>query len=79
VPGARPIVAGTEEEAQRLHEELAGLVSLENALRALGRSFNDHNFSVYDPDGAFPLEVAEEGSNRTSRPRCASSIWPIRG
>ncbi|MBB3953987.1 LLM class flavin-dependent oxidoreductase [Novosphingobium sediminicola] len=71
VPGARVIVGSTEEEAQRLHQELAGLVSLENALRALGRSFNDHNFSVYDPDGAFPVEVAVEGykSNQSASER----------
>ena len=71
VPGARVIVGSSEEEAQRLHEELAGLVSLENALRALGRSFNDHNFSVYDPDGAFPVEVAVEGykSNQSASER----------
>ncbi|WDF74710.1 LLM class flavin-dependent oxidoreductase [Novosphingobium sp. KACC 22771] len=71
VPGARVIVGSTEEEAQRLHGELAGLVSLENALRALGRSFNDHNFSVYDPDGAFPVEVAVEGykSNQSASER----------
>jgi len=71
VPGARVVVGSTEEEAQRLHEQLAGLVSLENALRALGRSFNDHNFSVYDPDGAFPVEVAVEGykSNQSASER----------
>lgn len=71
VPGARPVVGSTEAEAERLHGELAGLVGLENALRALGRSFNDHNFSVYDPDGAFPLAVAEEGfkSNQSASER----------
>jgi FMN-dependent oxidoreductase (nitrilotriacetate monooxygenase family) len=71
LPGARPVVGSTEAEAERLHEELAGLVSLENALRALGRSFNDHNFSVYDPDGAFPQHVAEEGrkSNQSASER----------
>jgi len=71
VPGARVIVGSSEEEAQRLHQELASLVSLENALRALGRSFNDHNFSVYDPDGAFPVEVAVEGykSNQSASER----------
>ncbi|KMS55024.1 monooxygenase [Novosphingobium barchaimii LL02] len=71
LPGARPVVGSTEAEAERLHEELAGLVSLENALRALGRSFNDHNFSVYDPDAAFPVQVAEEGrkSNQSASER----------
>lgn len=71
VPGARPIVGSTEAEATRRYEELAGLVTLENALRALGRSFNDHNFSVYEPDGPFPLAVAEEGlrSNQSASQR----------
>lgn len=61
VPGARPIIGSSEEEVARLQEELSSLVTLENALRALGRSFNDHNFSVYDPDGPFPTQVADEG------------------
>ena len=71
LPGGRPVVGSTEEEAERLYGELAGLVSLENALRALGRSFNDHNFSVYDPDGPFPQQVAEEGrrSNQSASER----------
>nr|WP_314466999.1 LLM class flavin-dependent oxidoreductase [uncultured Novosphingobium sp.] len=71
LPGGRPVVGSSEEEAERLYGELAGLVSLENALRALGRSFNDHNFSVYDPDGPFPHQVAEEGrkSNQSASER----------
>jgi len=79
VPGARPIVASTVEEAERLHGELAGLVTLENALRALGRAFNDHNFSVYDPDGAFPVAVAEEGrkSNQSASERILG--WAAEG
>ncbi|GGZ30838.1 LLM class flavin-dependent oxidoreductase [Asticcacaulis endophyticus] len=62
LPGARVFVGTTAEEAEARYHELANLVSLENALRALGRSFNDHNFSVYDPDGPFPYEVAAEGA-----------------
>ncbi|WP_068084670.1 LLM class flavin-dependent oxidoreductase [Novosphingobium rosa] len=79
LPGARPLIGSTQEEAERLHGELAGLVTLENALRALGRSFNDHNFSVYDPDGAFPLEVAEEGrkSNQSASERILG--WAAQG
>ena len=61
VPGARPIIGSTEAEAEAKWRELSELGSLENALRALGRSFNDHNFSVYDPEGPFPREVAAEG------------------
>jgi FMN-dependent oxidoreductase (nitrilotriacetate monooxygenase family) len=79
LPGARPLVGSTQEEAERLQDELAGLVTLENALRALGRSFNDHNFSVYDPDGAFPLAVAEEGrkSNQSASERILG--WAAQG
>lgn len=79
LPGARPLVGSTQEEAERLQDELAGLVTLENALRALGRSFNDHNFSVYDPDDAFPLAVAEEGrkSNQSASERILG--WAAQG
>ncbi|MES2303229.1 MAG: LLM class flavin-dependent oxidoreductase [Pseudomonadota bacterium] len=71
VPGARPVIGSTEAEAEARYEELASLVNLENALRALGRGFNDHNFSVYDPDGAFPRDVAAEGqkSNQSASGR----------
>ena len=62
LPGARPFIGSTAEEAERVYNDLAGLVSLENALRALGRSFNDHNFSVYDPDAPFPEQAAAEGA-----------------
>jgi FMN-dependent oxidoreductase (nitrilotriacetate monooxygenase family) len=62
LPGARPFIGSTEAEAEARYHELANLVSLENALRALGRSFNDHNFSVYDPDAPFPEQVAAEGA-----------------
>lgn len=71
VPGARPVIGSTEAEAEAKYNELASLVNLENALRALGRGFNDHNFSVYDPDGPFPREVAGEGlkSNQSQSAR----------
>ncbi len=62
LPGARPFIGSTAEEAERVYRDLSGLVSLENALRALGRSFNDHNFSVYDPDGPFPEQAVAEGA-----------------
>jgi len=71
VPGARPVIGGTEAEAETRYRELAELGNLENALRSLGRGFNDHNFSVYDPDGPFPREVAAEGrkSNQSQSAR----------
>jgi len=71
VPGARPIIGSTEAEADARWRELSELGSLENALRALGRAFNDHNFSVYDPDAPFPRQVAAEGlrSNQSASER----------
>ncbi len=71
LPGARPIIGSTEAEAEARWRELSELGSLENALRALGRAFNDHNFSVYDPDGPFPRAVAGEGikSNQSASAR----------
>jgi len=62
LPGARPVIGATQEEAEARYQELASLVSVENALRFLGRSFNDHNFSVYDLDAPFPAQVAAEGA-----------------
>lgn len=62
LPGARPVIGGTQEEAEARYQELASLVSVENALRFLGRAFNDHNFSVYDLDAPFPAQVAAEGA-----------------
>jgi alkanesulfonate monooxygenase SsuD/methylene tetrahydromethanopterin reductase-like flavin-dependent oxidoreductase (luciferase family) len=71
VPGGRPVIGSTEAEAEAKYRELAALGNLENALRALGRGFNDHNFSVYDPDGPFPRDVAAEGlkSNQSQSAR----------
>lgn len=54
LPGARPVVGSTTEEAERRYQELASLVTLDNALPALGRSFSDYDFSRHDPDGPFP-------------------------
>lgn len=71
LPGGRVIVGSTEAEAEAKYRELAELGNLENALRSLGRGFNDHNFSVYDPDGPFPHAVAAEGikSNQSQSAR----------
>lgn len=79
VPGARPIIGSTEAEAEARWRELAELGSLENALRALGRAFSDHNFSQYDPDAPFPRHVAEEGfkSNQSASSRILA--WADQG
>lgn len=62
LPAVSPIVGGTEAQAHALWEERAALVSLEAALSMLGRTFNDHDFSQYDPDAPFP-DVISLGLN----------------
>jgi FMN-dependent oxidoreductase (nitrilotriacetate monooxygenase family) len=62
LPGIGPIIGRTEEEAERKYEELASLVSIENALNFLGRFFEHHDFSQYPLDEPFP-ELGDLGSN----------------
>ncbi|WP_407921127.1 LLM class flavin-dependent oxidoreductase [Brevibacillus migulae] len=61
-PGIRPIVGSTQAEAERKHEEIARLVSIEHALNYLGRFFDHHDFSQYPLDDPFP-ELGDIGSN----------------
>ena len=55
---------------ERQFGEALSLVRIEDALPALGRSFNDHDFSRYPLDGPFP-DVAALGaeSNRSASER----------
>jgi FMN-dependent oxidoreductase (nitrilotriacetate monooxygenase family) len=62
LPGIRPIVGRTEEEAEEKYQAAAELVPIENALAALARPFNDHDFSQYPLDEAFP-DVGDLGRN----------------
>jgi FMN-dependent oxidoreductase (nitrilotriacetate monooxygenase family) len=62
LPGIGPVIGATEAEAEAKYQELAALGSLETGLGMLARSFNDHDFSVYDLDGPFP-DVAHIGKN----------------
>ena len=62
LPGIRPIVGRTSEEAERKYEALAALVPIENAIAALARPFNDHDFSQYPLDAPFP-ELGDLGRN----------------
>ncbi len=62
LPGFRPIVGRTAEEAERRYEELAALVPIENAIAALARPFNDHDFSTYPLDEPFP-DLGDLGRN----------------
>lgn len=62
LPGIRPIVGRTEEEAERKYRETLDLVSIEKAIIALGRPFDDFDFSRFPLDEPFP-ELGELGSN----------------
>ena len=61
-PGISPIVGSTEEEADRKYREIRDLVSVEEALRYLGRFFDHHDFSQYPLDEPFP-ELGDIGRN----------------
>ncbi|SEK74671.1 LLM class flavin-dependent oxidoreductase [Paenibacillus sp. OK003] len=61
-PGIGPIVGRTEEEAERKYQEIAELVSIDQALNYLGRYFDHYDFSQYLLDEPFP-EIGEIGSN----------------
>ncbi|MET0240682.1 MAG: LLM class flavin-dependent oxidoreductase [Sphingobium sp.] len=54
LPGLVPIIADTVEEARAREEAQTGKLDFEKALHQLGRPFNYHDFTQYDPDAAFP-------------------------
>ncbi len=62
LPGIRPVIGRTEAEVAQKYQEFISLVSIGDALRMLGRPFNDHDFSIYPLDEAFP-DVAHIGAN----------------
>ncbi|MGM9425251.1 LLM class flavin-dependent oxidoreductase [Hydrogenophaga sp. MI9] len=62
LPGIRPIVGRTAEEAEAKYRIAASLVPIEHALAALARPFNDHDFSGYPLDEAFP-DLGDIGRN----------------
>ncbi|MBT9470219.1 MAG: LLM class flavin-dependent oxidoreductase [Pseudomonadota bacterium] len=62
LPAVAPIIGSTEAEANARWQERADLVSIESALAMLGRSFNDHDFTVYELDAPFP-DVFARGFN----------------
>lgn len=61
-PGISPIIGSTPEEAERKYQEVASLVTIENALNYLGRFFEHHDFSQYPLDEPFP-ELGDLGKN----------------
>ena len=62
LPGIRPIVGRDEAEVQSRYQQAVELVTIEDAIVALGRPFNDHDFSQYPLDEPFP-ELGDLGSN----------------
>ncbi|RPK27786.1 LLM class flavin-dependent oxidoreductase [Paenibacillus xylanexedens] len=61
-PGIGPIVGRTTEEAEQKYQEIAALVSMDQALNYLGRYFDHYDFSQFPLDEPFP-EIGEIGSN----------------
>ncbi|PWW43459.1 MULTISPECIES: LLM class flavin-dependent oxidoreductase [Paenibacillus] len=61
-PGIGPIVGRTEEEAERKYQEIAELVSIDQALNYLGRYFDHYDFAQFPLDEPFP-EIGNLGSN----------------
>jgi len=70
LPGLRPVIGSTEEEAERKYQEFIALTSIEDALLIMARSFNEHDFSQYDLDAPFPdVGRFAENSNRSTSER----------
>ncbi|MDQ0920289.1 LLM class flavin-dependent oxidoreductase [Paenibacillus sp. V4I5] len=61
-PGINPIIGRTAEEADRKYQEVANLVTIQNALDYLGRYFEHHDFSQYPLDDPFP-DLGDFGGN----------------
>jgi len=61
-PGIGPIVGRTAEDAEAKYQAIAALAGLDDALAYLGRFFDHHDFSQYDPDAPFP-ELGDIGAN----------------
>jgi FMN-dependent oxidoreductase (nitrilotriacetate monooxygenase family) len=62
LPGIRPIVGRDEAEVERRYQQAVELVSIEDAIVALGRPFNDHDFNQYPLDAPFP-DLGDLGAN----------------
>ncbi len=54
LPGIRPIVGRDEAEVESRYQQAVELVTVEDAIVALGRPFNDHDFSKYPLDDTLP-------------------------
>ncbi|AUX78514.1 LLM class flavin-dependent oxidoreductase [Sinorhizobium fredii] len=61
-PGIGPIVGTSAEEAEAKYQAIRSLVTIEEALRYLGRFFDHHDFSAYPLDAPFP-DIGDIGKN----------------
>lgn len=61
-PGIGPIVGRTQAEAEEKYRIIRELITLDDALAYLGRYFDHHDFTQYDPDAPFP-ELGDIGRN----------------
>jgi len=62
LPGIRPIVGRDQAEVESRYQQAVELVSIEDAIVALGRPFNDYDFTVHELDAPFP-ELGDLGTN----------------
>jgi FMN-dependent oxidoreductase (nitrilotriacetate monooxygenase family) len=62
LPGIRPIIGRDADEVEARYQQALALVTIEDAITALGRPFNDYDFSTHDLDAPFP-ELGDLGSN----------------
>jgi FMN-dependent oxidoreductase (nitrilotriacetate monooxygenase family) len=61
-PGISPVVAATQEEAERKYQQIRELLTIEEALAYLGRFFDHHDFTQYPLDEPFP-DLGDLGKN----------------
>ncbi|MEC2075304.1 LLM class flavin-dependent oxidoreductase [Metabacillus fastidiosus] len=61
-PGISPIIGATEEEANLKYEQIANLVTIENALDYLGRFFDHFDFKQFPLEEPFP-DIGDIGKN----------------
>ena len=60
LPALRVIVGRDEAEVERKFDEVLALIRIEDALPALARSFDDHDFSQYPLDAPFPVAAVKQ-------------------
>lgn len=60
MPGIKPLVAETQEEAERLYVEREMEIGIDGALKYLGRFFKNYDFSGHDLDAPFPAHLLDE-------------------